>query len=338
MCIMSDKCGACRRKVCEGVNCIQCNIWFHWDCANTNAENVNSQWKWKYCKQLDIVKEQAENITHLRRQLELANEEFAALKSIKPKVRSKSPDFKVVSNQKRKGKNSSVPSTATATSSTEVELSNRFSVLDSLEPESHAPSNSVSEPKRRKNVLLLGSSHGRAISQRLQASLGEKYAVTSFFKPNASLSNVVGDLSALAKDLDKEDHVIIVGGAGNSLDRNLNYSIDGDIHNIAQKSGHTNVGFVNLFQRHDKPWMNRRVESVNLRIDLAQLERDMAHINIIDKSSIVREEYINHGLHLNSRGKDSLTRLIADSLQCDHGKCDNKIPVVIRHRACPFLE
>ncbi|KAJ4438345.1 hypothetical protein ANN_14287 [Periplaneta americana] len=167
--------------------------------------------------------------------------------------------------------------------STEVELSNRFSVLDSLEPESDAPSNSVSEPKRRKKILLLGSSHGRGISQRLQASLGEKYAVTSFFKPNASLSNVVGDLSALAKDLDKEDH------------------------------------------------------SVNLRIDLAQLERDMAHINIIDTSSIVREEYTNYGLHLNSRGKDSLTRLIADSLQCDHDKCDNKIPVVIRHRACPFL-
>ncbi|KAJ4443297.1 hypothetical protein ANN_04965 [Periplaneta americana] len=114
--------------------------------------------------------------------------------------------FKVVPNQKRKRKSSSVPSAATATSSTEVELSNRFSVLDSLEPESDAPSNSVSEPKRRKKILLLGSSHGRGIGQRLQASLGEKYAVTSFFKPKASLSNVIGDLSALAKDLDKEDH------------------------------------------------------------------------------------------------------------------------------------
>ncbi|KAJ4449965.1 hypothetical protein ANN_01372 [Periplaneta americana] len=184
------------------------------------------------------------------------------------------------------------------------------------------------------------SKRGLLISQsvKLQASLGEKYAVTSFFKPNTSLSKVVGNLSALAKELDKEDHVIIVEGAGNSLDRNFNYSIDGDIHNIAQRNGHTNVGFVNLFQRHDRPWMNRRVKSVNLRIDLAQLERDMAHINIIHTSSIVREEYTNHGLQLNSRGKDSLTRLIADSLQCGHGKCDNKIPVVIRHGACPFLE
>jgi hypothetical protein len=47
----------------------------------------------------------------------------------------------------------------------------------------------------------------------------DEYAVTSIFKPNATLGNVVGDLKALSKDLTKEYHVIVVGGPGNSLER-----------------------------------------------------------------------------------------------------------------------
>lgn len=336
MCGASDKCGACRRKVSQGINCNVCCLWFHWDCSSTNMEVSNINWKCKVCTQMEIVKEQEKIISQLRRELELANKELAALKLTRQtNVRDKSPEFKVVSNLKRKGKSSSAPTT-TATN-TGLELSNRFSVLDSPEPETTASSKPVKEPRQKKKVLLLGSSHGRGIGQRLQASLGEKYTVTSIFKPNASLSDVVRDLSPLSKDLNKEDHVVIVGGAGNSLDRNLNYSIEVDIDNIRQRSSHTNVEFVNLFWRHDKPWMNNPVRNVNLRLDLAQLRSDMSHINFIDTSTIVREEYTSHGLHLNARGKDTLTRLIADSIQHAYGKCDSKIPVVIQQGAHPFL-
>jgi hypothetical protein len=33
-----------------------------------------------------------------------------------------------------------------------------------------------------------------------------------------------------------------------------------------------NVRFVNLFWRHEKPWINRKVRGVNLRLDQALLE------------------------------------------------------------------
>jgi hypothetical protein len=55
-----------------------------------------------------------------------------------------------------------------------------------------------------------------------------------------------------------------VGGAGNSLDVNQAYSIDKDLSSIAERTSNTNVGFVNLLRRYDKPWMNGRVRSVNL--------------------------------------------------------------------------
>jgi hypothetical protein len=40
-----------------------------------------------------------------------------------------------------------------------------------------------------------------------------------------------------------------------------------DINFIAERTANTNMGFVNLVQRHDKPWMNRKVGSMNLWLD-----------------------------------------------------------------------
>jgi hypothetical protein len=89
-----------------------------------------------------------------------------------------------------------------------------------------------------------------------------------------------------------------VGGPGNSLDRNY-------INFIAKRTANTNVGFVNLLQRHHKPWMNGRVRSMNLQLD-------MSDIGVTDASSIARENFTTYGLHLNSQGKKRLTHLIAE--------------------------
>jgi hypothetical protein len=89
--------------------------------------------------------------------------------------------------------------------------------------------------KKCKKVLLLGSSHGRELHEQLHSALGDEYAVTSIFKPNAALGDVVGDLKALSNDLTKEDHVIIVGGRGNSFESDLNYQIEEDLRQHCQK-------------------------------------------------------------------------------------------------------
>jgi hypothetical protein len=66
-----------------------------------------------------------------------------------------------------------------------------------------------------------------------------------------------------SKDFTVEDHIIIFGGPGNSLDRNLNYEIEDDLNNIAKISRHTNVGFFSPFEHYDWPWMTRCVLNVN---------------------------------------------------------------------------
>jgi hypothetical protein len=75
---------------------------------------------------------------------------------------------------------------------------------------------------------------------------------------------VVEDVRKLSKDLTKQDHVVIERGARNSLDIKQYYSIDKGLNFIAERTSNTNVGFVNLYIKYGKLWMNRMVRSVNL--------------------------------------------------------------------------
>jgi hypothetical protein len=94
---------------------------------------------------------------------------------------------------------------------------------------------------------------------------------------------------------------------------------------------------VNLLRRYDKPWMNRKVRSLNLRLDRALLGHGTSHIGVADTMTIGRDVYTAHGLHLNSRGKRKLTYLIAVRLDGGHVSDVSSIPVITRVRASPFL-
>jgi hypothetical protein len=89
----------------------------------------------------------------------------------------------------------------------------------------------------------------------------------------------------------KDDHVIIVGGQGNSLDLDRNCQIEKDLSSIANDSINTNVGFVGLLQRHDKPHMSRWVRSVNMELECALWTADKSHIGLIDVASINRYDH-----------------------------------------------
>jgi hypothetical protein len=82
--------------------------------------------------------------------------------------------------------------------------------------------------------------------------------------------------------------------------------------------------------------MNKKVRSINIRLDWALLGHGLSHIGVIDTTAIVREEYMNHGLHLNWRGKRKLTLLIARKLGDDHMSSSSSIPVITHARASPF--
>jgi hypothetical protein len=67
------------------------------------------------------------------------------------------------------------------------------------------------------------------------------------------------------------------------------------------------------------------------------MERDTAHIGVIDTASLVRDDYTTHDLHLNSLGKRRLTHLIAERISGGHVSNVSIIPVITHARASPFL-
>jgi trans-2-enoyl-CoA reductase len=159
-----------------------------------------------------------------------------------------------------------------------------------LEPEIIAQFKKYEYPKpsnKCKKVLLVGSSHSRGLSDRLHSVLGYEYTIISLFKPNAALHNVVVDLKTSSKDMTMDDHVIIVGGPGNSLDIDSNYQIEKDLNSITNDSINTNVRFVGLLEHHDKPHMNRWVMDLNMELEHALWTADRSHIGLIDYHPLI---------------------------------------------------
>ena len=303
------------------------------------------------CKYHRHAKHQEERIRRLEHELKIAKEEIRKLKAGNVSS-SNSSSIKEKTNLEswNKPKNSKSRYRRFSADDAEVKLSNRFSVLetDSLsvgqqsqvlsEHEGKKVMSVAKKARSKRKILLLGSSHGREIGPMLKEGLGDRFDIVSIIKPNAPLANVVEDLGKLGKDLTKQDHIIIVGGPGNSLDRNFNYSIEEDINNIAERTVNTNVGFVSLFRRHDKPWMNGEVRKINLRLERALMGSGGAHIGIINSDYFVRGDFTAHGLHLNSQGKRKLTHLIAERMDDGHVSEVSSIPVITCARAMPFLD
>jgi hypothetical protein len=128
-----------------------------------------------------------------------------------------------------------------------------------------------------------------------------------------------------------------VGGTGNSLYSYYHYSVKDDLNFTATRTSHINVGLANLLRKH-KPWMNRKVRSVNVQLNRALLEHGTSHIGVIDTTTIVREDYMNHCLHLKWQGKGKLTLLFAEKLGDDHVSGISSISVITHATASPFID
>jgi hypothetical protein len=79
---------------------------------------------------------------------------------------------------------------------------------------------------------------------------------------------------------------VIVGGAGNSLDRKYyNWAEERPHSRIAERTTNTTVRFVNILKRHNKPWIKQE-KNLHLWLDQALTGRDVSHKDVSDMTSI----------------------------------------------------
>ena len=291
--VPDENCGNCNEGVFEGIQCDGCNVWFHFKCSRLSKEDIpDGDWFCRLCLK-DI------EIKNLNCIINLLQEDVKNLKckiNDKANCDSRSNSFSQVISR-RKGKSSSniretqEPSICT----------NRFSVLEDIVEEQVQESPLHSRPSTKNRILILGSSHARHMGSLVQDAVGDKFKVECICKPNAGLGDVVKDFEGLTKGFSKEDHVVVIGGSGNSLDRDPNYTIGQDLENISKASKHTNVNFIELFLRYDKPSLQSKIRAVN--DELWKFSCNHSNLNVTSISSLKRVDFTRFGLHLNFRGK-----------------------------------
>lgn len=113
--------------------------------------------------------------------------------------------------------------TPTANSSREERSTNAFN-------KDQCPT--VAESSCRNRILVLADQQGYNVQMNLQSLVGSKYAVTSYSKPNAQLSEVLSSEKELLKSFTKNDFVVILGGINDKNPIEFQYVIRNYLKNL----------------------------------------------------------------------------------------------------------
>jgi hypothetical protein len=136
--------------------------------------------------------------------------------------------------------------------------------------------------------------------------------VSSWIKPDAKTEELVGTIEKDFKCLGKSDVIIISGGANDvSSMRTQTISAVGKMTRFVQKYSNTNIIIVNTPHRHDldrTSVVNSQIHAFNRQ--LFKVVKAYSHVTIVE-TDLDRKLSTRHGMHLNKRGKEWLSKLLA---------------------------
>lgn len=76
---------------------------------------------------------------------------------------------------------------------------------------------------------------------------------------------------------------------------------------------------------------------MKLKLDQTLLVCGKSRVHVIEITSFKREDFMTHGLHLNSWGEKKLTLLTAKTVGDKNVSCTSSIPVITNETASPVL-
>ena len=207
------------------------------------------------------------------------------------------------------------------------EIGNRYKVLEGLQdqpgiqdrhklvnPRSVPNSNKRKLKNKSHKIILIGDSHARECSHRISQHLGSSYVVTGYVTPGTGLEVITHSAEKELDGLSQKDVVIVCGGANNI---NKNESVKGlsCVTQFVQRRRHTNVFIMNAPHRFDleeASCVNKEIKSFNRK--LTQIMKRYTNTEVIEMGT-EREHHTKHGLHMNKKGKNHITRKIVNSIK-----------------------
>lgn len=168
---------------------------------------------------------------------------------------------------------------------------------------------------RMPKLLVLCDSHGRGLSSILKDLIGDRFHVEVFFKPNATVKQIVEDIQNLTKYFTTDDHVVIIGGTNDVNSNNIIRCVT-KIANLCFK---TNVIISTIPYRYDTPhWnVNQNIYMINKRIykSISNFRRYNSNICVLDFNLHLNcNNYVVDGVHLNKSGKQILGENLSNVL------------------------
>jgi hypothetical protein len=179
-----------------------------------------------------------------------------------------------------------------------------------------------------KNILLIGDSHARGISERLASYLGPFYHCTGYVKPNADLDITTSTETLEIKTLVKNDVIVYGGALDIARDKNTRGLLS--IQQFIQKCEHTNVLILNAPIRFDLSASSCvKKEVIHFNRKMIKLIKPSDYDQVMNVN-LQREPFMTHGMHLNMHGKNVTAQYVASVIHnifINH-YCDS--PVILK--------
>jgi hypothetical protein len=157
--------------------------------------------------------------------------------------------------------------------------------------------------------LIIGDSHARSCAANLLHEYGESFEVMGNVMPGEGLLNITQAANMEISGLNCKDCVVIWGGS-NDIHKNESSKSLNLITNFALQHQHTNIILIPALHRHDlekSSCINNEIQTFNRK--LSKLTNIMLHVKLLDPS-LDTENFTRHGMHLNSKGKEKVARII----------------------------
>ncbi|KAG8317474.1 hypothetical protein J6590_026628 [Homalodisca vitripennis] len=170
----------------------------------------------------------------------------------------------------------------------------------------------VSNPIPFESVVIEGDSHVRHIAGMKSQLLSRRVSVTGVCKPGARLLQIT---SSQPQPVTKGTRCSVLIAGTNDLaageQRNIYDNLEKRITSVAS---HNRLIVATLPHRHDLPSthdINQHTALVNAYIEELAARH---HISVLDMNRLQRKHFTRHGMHLHTRGKWQLARLVVEAL------------------------
>jgi hypothetical protein len=186
-----------------------------------------------------------------------------------------------------------------------LEIRNQIRTINPVNQKKLKPS------KETHNIILIGDSHARGCTGKLQENLRDQFEVLGYVKPGAGVSVLTETALKEVSSLTKKDFLIFWGSTNDIATSNSTRGMK-QMHSYLIENQHTKILFVEVPCRHDLNYFSDTNEDISMfNRKLGKITNKYKHTTLVNLD-LARECVMRHGLHIRNSGKDKIMKSITN--------------------------